>query len=283
MHIFAKEIRATMSISSSYKIKDWIKDLQKHGTISFSRKEAEAAFPAFSETAINSALHRQVKKREIIAIWKGFYLIIPLKYAIRGIIPPVLFIDDLMKHLNRSYYVGLLNAAAYYGSAHQQPQDYTVFCKPPALRPLRKSGVIVNFICKKNIPDNLLKDVKTETGFVKFSTLVLTIADLIYFQNKTGGLNRSVTVLSNLVNLLKPTDWNCSFFNCTPISTIQRLGYILEEVLLKKQLANSLFEAAVSRNYIFQKISLKSDKNISGSDMNKRWKVVVNEQIILDE
>jgi hypothetical protein len=149
MHIFANKILTFMSLSSTYKIKDWVKDLEKRGAISFSRKQVETAFTELSESAVSSALHRQVNKNEVLAVWKGFYLIIPVKYATRGIIPPILFIDDLMKHLNRSYYVGLLNAASYYGSSHQQPQDYTVFCKPPVLRPLKKNGVTINFICRK--------------------------------------------------------------------------------------------------------------------------------------
>jgi hypothetical protein len=36
-----------------------------------------------------------------------------------GIVPPEFYIDDLMKHLTRPYYVSLLNAAAFYGAAHQ--------------------------------------------------------------------------------------------------------------------------------------------------------------------
>ncbi len=283
MHIFANEILASMSIASSYKIKEWVKDLQKRGAISFSRKEAEKAFPGLSETAVSSALQRQVQKNEILAIWKGFYLIIPLKYANRGIIPPILFIDDLMKHLNRSYYVGLLNAASYYGSSHQQPQDYTVFCKPPALRPLKKNGVTIRFVCRKSIPESMLTEAKTETGFVKFSSLPLTVSDLIYFQNKIGGLSRSVSVLSDLTEVLKPKDWSSSFFKHTAITAIQRLGYILEEVLLKKQLADSLYTVAMSRHCVFQRTALKPGKDITGCPTNKRWNLIINEQIILDE
>lgn len=284
MRIFANKLLIIVDTpSSSYKIKDWIKDLQKRGAISFSRKEAETAFPGLSETAVSSALNRQVQKNEILAIWKGFYLIIPLKYANRGIMPPILFIDDLMKHLNRSYYVGLLNAASYYGSSHQQPQDYMVFCKPPALRPLKKKGVTVNFVCRKNIAENMLTEVKTETGFVKFSSLALTVADLIYFQNKIGGINRSVSVLSDLTDVLKPNDWSASFFQHTPIATIQRLGYILEEVLIKEPLADSLYNAAKSRHCVFQKTALKPGKDIAGSQANKRWNIIINEHINLDE
>jgi predicted transcriptional regulator of viral defense system len=283
MHIFANKILTFMSLSSTYKIKDWVKDLEKRGAISFSRKQVETAFTELSESAVSSALHRQVNKNEVLAVWKGFYLIIPVKYATRGIIPPILFIDDLMKHLNRSYYVGLLNAASYYGSSHQQPQDYTVFCKPPVLRPLKKNGVTINFICRKNIPENMLTDVKTETGFVKFSSLALTVADLIYFQNKIGGLNRSVYVLNDLAEALKPLNWNSSFFKHTPIATIQRLGYILEEVLLKKKLADSLYTTAMSRRCVFQKTALKPGKDIAGSSTNKRWNIILNEPIILDE
>jgi len=52
--------------------------------------------------------------------------------------PPVQYIDYLMKHINRKYYVALLNAAEFYGAAHQRPQQYSVVCEFPSIRDLSK-------------------------------------------------------------------------------------------------------------------------------------------------
>ncbi|KAA6343689.1 hypothetical protein EZS27_008633 [termite gut metagenome] len=42
---------------------------------------------------------------------------------------PYLFIDNLMKSLDKPYYVSLSSAAALYGAVHQQPMRYTVLRK----------------------------------------------------------------------------------------------------------------------------------------------------------
>jgi hypothetical protein len=82
------------------------------------------------------ALQRLKRKKESAMIRKGFYVIVPPEYRSRGVLPPVLFIADLMKFLNRNYYTGLLNAAAFYGAAHQQPQDFFVITTKPVLVPI---------------------------------------------------------------------------------------------------------------------------------------------------
>jgi hypothetical protein len=75
-------------------------------------------------------------------------------------LPPYLFIDDLMKSLDKPYYVGLLSAAALYGTAHQQPMGYTVISQSPAPRSIDRLKIVFsrqNFlqdgiIQKKRLP-----------------------------------------------------------------------------------------------------------------------------------
>ena len=43
-----------------------------------------------------------------------------------------------MKELDRPYYLALLNAAAYHGASHQQPQEFFVVTGFPVLRPMQK-------------------------------------------------------------------------------------------------------------------------------------------------
>jgi predicted transcriptional regulator of viral defense system len=75
---------------------------------------------------------------------RGFYVIIPPDYSKQGIIPPYLYIDDLMKSLDTPCYVGLLSAAALYGAAHQQPTVYTVITQSPAPRSIDKLKILKN-------------------------------------------------------------------------------------------------------------------------------------------
>ena len=94
-----------MTDRPNIKVRNWIENLEQRGRISFSLDQLAEENPEISETAIKSALIRLSKKGKVVSIHKGFYLIISSEYALRGIIPPIQFIDDLMKYLNRSYYV----------------------------------------------------------------------------------------------------------------------------------------------------------------------------------
>ena len=150
-------------------VSQWIENLEKKGRISFSLNQLEEELKNYSGVAIKSALRRLSKKGKIVSFHKGFYVIISAQYANRGILPAALFMDNFMKYLNRSYYVGLLSAAALYGAAHQQPQEYFVITDFPVLRPTHKKGLKVNFISKSNIESRLLKERKTESGYLKVS------------------------------------------------------------------------------------------------------------------
>jgi predicted transcriptional regulator of viral defense system len=273
-----------MDKNSSYRLKDWIEDLQKRGRITFSRQEVATIFPLLSEQSVRNALNRLVNKGNIVSVWKGFYVIVSLKYALRQIVPPELYIDDLMKFLNRPYYVGLLNAATFYGAAHQQPQQFSVLSILPSLRDTTNKDTRINFIVtRKKIPYNCLRLFKTENGSVQVSSPELTAADLITYQKEVGGLNRVATVLNDLAESLNFNKLDNDFFEYVPISTIQRLGYLLENPLEREDLANKLYEKYQKFSCKFQQIPLKYNKKTADCETNTKWKLVINEQIEIDE
>jgi predicted transcriptional regulator of viral defense system len=264
-------------------VSEWIENLQRRGRISFSLNQIEKELSNYSESAIKSALKRLSKKEKIVSIHKGFYLIIPLQYANRGILPPALYMDSFMKYLERPYYVGLLSAAALYGAAHQQPQEYFVITDFPVLRPTNKKGLKVNFISKNRIEEKLLLDRKTETGYLKVSSPALTASDLVQFEKRTGGMNRVATVLNELVEEMDPSGFNPMFFSSIPTTAIQRLGYLIENEINNEDLANKLFEASQENGLIFFRIPLKASAQVKGFTSDNRWKVIVNIEIEIDE
>ncbi len=273
-----------MITDSFYKVKDWINDREKRGDLTFSYEEVEKSFPKITSQAVKNALARLVKKTEIISVWKGFYSIIPVDYALRGTVPPELYIDYLMKYLNRHYYVSLLNAAVFYGAAHQQPQDFSIINSYPTLRnTIKKGNRIVFSTTRKIIPQNWLKSFRTEYGEIKVSTPELTAADLITFQKEIGGLNRACTVLCELAESIHFEKLDKSFFDFVPTSSIQRLGYLLENELEYAELANILFEKSKEFNCKFQKIKLKIGKLSDNCETNLKWKILIYEQIEIDD
>lgn len=265
------------------KVKKWVENLENRGGISFSLHQLMKELPNNSEVAIKSALKRLSGKGKVVSIHKGFYLIITPQYAVRGILPPLLFMDSFMNYLKRPYYVGTLSAAALYGAAHQQPQEFFVVTKFPVMRPTHKKGIKVNYISKQNIEGELLQDRKTETGYLKVSSAALTASDLVQYEKRTGGINRVTTVLNELTEEMDPAEFNEAFFSATPTTVIQRLGYLLDIELENKTLANRLFEKSLEYELSFFRIPLKSSVLFKGFSSDNRWSVIANIDIEIDE
>lgn len=263
-------------------INGWVENLASKGRHSFSLKDVRNAFANDSEAAVKLKLTRLVRKKKIISIHKGYYLIITSQYASRGILPPALFIDGLMKFLKRHYYVGLLNAAAFQGAAHQQPQEYFVVTSFPALRPTTKKGIRINYISKKKVHELYLEKRKTETGYITISNPALTAIDLVQFDKRVGGLGRVATVLNELSDAIKPRQITERFLREVPVATIQRLGFLLE-VILKKNIGRHLYEVSQKAGLDFFRIPLKASAAKKGFPSDERWKVIVNTEIEIDE
>ena len=267
----------------NFRLDDWINNLQSKGRLAFSLESLRKEANTLSEDAIKLALNRLSGKRKILSIHKGYYLIIPPIYQNKGVLPPINFIDGMMKNLNRPYYVGLLNAAALHGAGHQQPQTFCVVSNFPVLRPTIKKGIRINYLTIKEIPVEFLEQLKTETGYVNVSSPELTATDLVQHEKQVGGLNRVATVLNELVEVMRPEKLNKDFLENIPVAIIQRLGYLLEYELENGVIANKLFEEMKNMEKVFYRIPLKSNKSMKGYKTNEKWKVVLNTEIEIDE
>lgn len=268
--------------SENIRLIDWIQRLQARGKKAFSLRMLLNELPELSETAIKSSLSRLVQQKKVISIHKGYYLIIPPQYSTKGVLPPSLFIDGLMSYLGRPYYVGLVSAAAYHGAAHQQPQEFFVFTTFPPLRATLKKGIKINYISKKEIPTPLVQNVKTESGYLKISSPLLTAIDLLQFERRIGGLNRAVVILNELADALSLHDRTSLLKEFAPTSVIQRLGYLLEEQLERQSLADVLYAESRRLNLPFFRIPLKASAPIKGFSSDNRWQVIINCQIESD-
>ena len=89
----------------------YLTQIRAKGRFAFTLNELKDEF-GLPYLTIKQTLYRLKSKKEIAQVRQGFYVIIPPEYSKQGILPPYLYIDDLMKSLNKQYYVGLLSAAA---------------------------------------------------------------------------------------------------------------------------------------------------------------------------
>jgi len=261
-------------------LEDFINELRSDGKYAFTLKELQKRFDISNE-AIKKALQRLKKKKEIGLIRNEFYVIVPPEYSSKGIIPPSLYISDMMKFLGRDYYVGLLNAAAFYGAAHQQPQDFTVITTKPTLRKIHSSKTKINFYTKKEWASEDIVKQKVETGYIQISSPELTALDMVYYFDQSGGFNRIATVLEELSEKLNAEKLAETAKRFHQITTVQRLGFLLDEVLQNKELVKPLSDYLKSV-YSFP-VLLRPQKN-KPEKMNtgNTWKVVSNTKIEID-
>ncbi|MBK7389093.1 MAG: hypothetical protein IPI23_08485 [Bacteroidetes bacterium] len=274
-----------MASETNYKrLEHWIDEQQSKGKLSFSLNELRYKFNQDSDTAIKQLLERLTSNEKIVSVFKGYYIIIPPQYSSKGILPPSMFIDGLMNFLERKYYVGLLNAAALNGASHQQPQEYFIVTEYPVLRPTNKKGIKINYISTKQLPpESLIEKKKTETGYISVSRPMLTAIDLINYEKKIGGLNRATAIINELDESIRPKDINEELINYASISSLQRLGYILEEILNRNNLSDKIFMQCKKAGKIFYQIPLKASGKKQKERINEKWKLMINTEIELDE
>ena len=268
------------------KLRDWILDLPKRGKITFSNDDICRLYPSLNKLTVASVLRRLVESGKIQSVWHGFYVIVPVEYELKGVVPPLFYIDQLMNYLQKDYYIGLLNAASFYGAAHQQPQEFTVIVNGKSLRDKHKNGVKINFVSKKEIPYAFLRKNTTKTGYVSVSSPELTALDLLFYQKEIGGLSRAGTVLHELVEEMDFDKITPDFLKLFPATAIQRFGYLLEEVLEYGDRAEKLSEKVKQAGIKFRKTLLKPEihiRELQECEQNEIWKIVINEEIEIDE
>ncbi|MDZ7716911.1 MAG: type IV toxin-antitoxin system AbiEi family antitoxin [Balneolaceae bacterium] len=226
-------------------------------------------------------MQRLLQKNRVARLRNEFYLIIPPEYASRQTLPLGYFIDQLMKFLKRDYYVGLLTAAMYHGAAHQQPQTQFVVSEPPYLRPIKNRQQSIVFCLKKEWNTEFVTQQKTDAGYINVSNPELTALDLVFYSDRIGGINRATTVLAELVIELKSDKLAKTAEDFSQTTTLQRLGYLLEEVLQKTTLADSLYNTLNDRKYYPTLLNPKTESE--NQKAPNRWKIIPNMNVEVDE
>ena len=209
-------------------------------------------------------------------IRQGFYAIIPPEYSKQGIIPPYLYIDDLMKSLHKPYYVGLLSAAALYGAAHQQPTGYTVITQSPAPRSIDKLKIL--FFSKQEFTQDGIVQQKTPAGYINVSSPELTALDFFDYIHKFG-INRITTVLQELSEEMTSSLLLKIAKQYPNTAAIQRLGYILDAVVSMEKLSDVLWKVLNERRFF--PVPLSPQKAKTGEIYHK-WKIIQNMEIESD-
>lgn len=257
----------------------WVQEQERRGRISFSVEGLRKVFPDRPDSILKTDLRRLYASGKIQLAYKGFYVIVPTQYQLKGVVPPTYYINDLMAYLQKPYYVGLLSAAAMHGAAHQRMMETLIVTIPPRSRTLRDNLIRWNY--RQRIPSNLLITKNAEMGIIKYSCPELTAADLVQFAANIGGYGRAATVLAELMEAVDINRMS-AVFPYTSIAAMQRLGYILEYVLYEQEKADMFYSMLREKKTLYNTIPLSPKLPVASTDHN-RWRVNPNIKIEIDD
>lgn len=205
----------------------WVDQLQGLGSYTFTASRAESE-TGRSFVAVQTALRRLKEQRKIVSPRRGFYVVVPPEYRATGSPPASWFIDELMRHLEQPYYVGLLSAAAIHGASHQQPMAFQVVTSQPT-REMRAGKVTIQFSMNSKVERMPTTEIQTETGTMRVATPETTAFDLVRYQAAAGHLDNIATVLAELAERIDARAL-VGIAHLVKLPDVQRLGYLLDAV-----------------------------------------------------
>lgn len=256
----------------------YVDNLQTEGQYTFSRKKVIKEL-ALSDNAFKLAANRLVKKGRVRRIRSDFYVIVPLEYREMGCLPASWFIDSFMRFLKADYYVSILSAAALHGASHQQAMVFQVIANQ-ILKPIRVGRLRLDFHYKKLIDFSFSEPVKTETGTMEVATPEMAACDIVRYIDAAGQIHNVTTVLCELEGQIN-MDRLMNYVNrgYIEVSVVQRLGYLLDFLQTKLSL-NKLSNWVKTKQPHYRLLVAGNPTPII--ERNKRWRVLVNEQVEID-
>jgi predicted transcriptional regulator of viral defense system len=156
---------------------------------------------------------------------KGLYVVVPPEYRDWGVVPADWFIDPLMRHLSRSYYVGFLSAATRHGAAHHAPQTFQVVVDRP-LRSRDFGRVRMRFVTRKDVESMTREQMNSHTGAYFVASRETTAVDLAWRPQLGAGMSNVATVLRDIGDLDGEKLARLAAFRSR--ATARRLGWLLE-------------------------------------------------------
>jgi predicted transcriptional regulator of viral defense system len=264
-------------------LSSYLTGLLSSGRAVFLRNEAVRELGS-TPGAFLDAAERLQRRGQLVHVRRGFYVVVPPQYLSWGAPPPSWYIDELMRHEGRPYYVGLLKAAELHGASHQAVMEFQVVTdkRMPELV-LGRSRLA--FYYRKNIEAVTagILDRKTDTGRMRVSSVELTALDLLRYPRAAGGMDHIATVLSDLAGKIEPERLG-SLSVAFERPVVQRLGHLLEHSGHGKRAAPMFEKRLTDRPAAWVKL----DRGETGFEpepieRDQRWRVVVRRAPEIDE
>lgn len=180
------------------------RDLPDHllaqGRYAFTLAEATSELGT-TAAAARQALARLQQRKEVFSPTKGLYVAIPSEYRNWGVLPGEWFIDAMMRHLGRPYYVALLSAARIHGASHQAPQVFQVMTEGTPLRDRDLGRVRLRLYKSQHVGKDKTEQITVPPGYATVSARETTAVDLISHYRDSGGHGNVATIIKEIGEL----------------------------------------------------------------------------------
>jgi predicted transcriptional regulator of viral defense system len=251
----------------------WIAALPEDGKYFFARSDLEVVTDS-SAAAIKMTLYRLKKSGTVVTPKRDFFVLVPREYRVAGCPPASWFIDDLMRHMGRRYYVGLLSAAALHGAGHQQPMAFQVMVDSTE-RDIEVGRVRIEFHSSSAFDGAATEPKQTETGMMQVATPETTAFDLVRFPAASGYWSNIATILSELAEKLDPERLAMGAARMAR-ADVQRLGWLLDFVE-QSELSRALADTIAGKCLL--PTPLTGARASAGAHLDPRWHVLVNDNV----
>jgi predicted transcriptional regulator of viral defense system len=223
--------------------------------------------------AVRVGMNRLRKQRLVFSPARGLYGFVPPNYRSWGVLPAEWFIDNLMHHLGRNYYVSLLSAAARHGAAHQRPQVFQVMTdKTTADRDIGR--IRLRFFKSQGIAEAAIETVTTPAGTMEIASKETTISDLVSYPRAAAGFSNIATIIREIGaldgNELARLSWG------HPRSHARRLGWLVERYSESSPDLEALERQATPDQGAPTPLSPGAPKR---GQVAKRWGLLVNTKV----
>lgn len=263
-----------MTVGHPRSISSYLKRLLSRGRLVFCSADMQRDL-GIGPLAINAAAESQMRQGRLIRAGQDVYVIVPPEYRELGTPPPSDYIDTLMAHWKRPYYVGLKTAARWHGGPVQRSVEFHVVTDR-RLAPVDAGCLRLVFFPRvrfQSCAPGVLKRT-ADAGRLNFSGIELTVFDLVQHTAAAGGI---AGVVPDLFDLGRRVDANtlAAVSVAFERSVGQRLGYLLER-LGHHAPAQHLHDVLTQRGPL-QWTDLEPMTDVAGgmlrADRNDRWRV----------
>ena len=242
-----------------------------------------AELTGLSRSAATEAMRRARAAGHFFAPAPGLYIPIPSEFSMWGVVPALDFFDQLMRHLDRSYYVGLLSAAELHGAAHQRPQVFQVFVDR-AVSDRDIERVRLRFYERSDLKTVPVQMKNSRTSQVSVSTPEATVMDLVSRPQDSGALFNVATIIGELAQegQLDPEKL-VDLAPHYPLAVVRRLGWLLDrdaEFVDTAALSDPLRDFVLAQSVEGRRIvDLLAAGGPRRGATNRKWGIVENSEV----